>query len=284
MERPVKVRSQQGAALLIVIMITAIMSIIMTLMLHQSRLDMKLTALVKHRVLGEVALQNAQSIFIYKFMTTPLHLVGPEYVSDTVIFEELVPDFKGTTSTTGAISVSVQDSGGLISLFPYDEKNINRLLIEQGYDTDMLLAFNDKLADWQDVDSLTRIEGKEKGDYLDYPFIPSNMPIQTVSELSYILDPDTYKAIAPWLVLYGQGVINRQFASEALYSAAGIKISNNKEYFSSSDGEGGYSYPSGRFLIKLSFEDKGVSLNKQFHLIRGHDTFQPFIVANEKLF
>ena len=280
----VKHKQQQGAALLIVIMITAIMSIIMTLMLHQSRLDMKLAALVKHRALAEVALHNAQSTFIYELMTSPLHLVGPKYVSDTVVFDALVPDFKGTASVNGAISVSVQDLTGLVSLIPHDEKNFNRLLIEQGYDEEMLLAFNDRYTDWQDGDSLTHIEGKEKGDYLDYPFFPSNMTVQTVTELAYILEPEVYAAIKPWLALYGSGYINRQFTPEALYSAAGITITNNKEYASSSDGEGDYIYPSGRFLVKLSYEDKGVSLHKQFLLMRGHDTFQPFFVANEKLF
>jgi hypothetical protein len=107
--------------------------------------------------------------------------------------------------------------------------------------------------------------------------------LQTKAELSYILGAEVYNAIAPWLVLYGQGFINRQYGPEALYSAAGITITNNKEYASSSDGEGGYNYPSGRFVVKLSY-NKGVSLNKQFLLIRGHDTFQPFFIVNDQFF
>ncbi|WP_175623907.1 general secretion pathway protein GspK [Pseudocolwellia agarivorans] len=281
----VKKKNQTGAALLIVIMITAIMSIIMTLMLHQSRLDMKLTALVKNRTIAELSLETLQSTFVFDLMTTPLHLVGPKYTNDEFIFDSLVSDFKGSVAVVDKMSISVQDLGGMVSLKPYDEKNFNRLLIQQGYSNDMLLAFNDKLEDWQDVDSLVRLEGKEKGDYADYPFFPSNMSLQSVNELAYILEPTVFKNIKPWIVLYGQGDINRQFTPEALYSAAGIEVTKNKEGTSNySGGEGAYVYPSGRYFIKLSFKDRGVSLNKQFLLIRGLDTFQPFFVANEKLF
>lgn len=278
-----KHKSQQGAALLIVIMITAIMSIIMTLMVHQSRLNMKLATLIKHRAIGEVALHNAKSAFIYKLMTTPLHLVGPNIKLNNVEFDTLVPDFKGTMVTYNNVGLSVQDISGLVSLFPFDEKGFNRLLIEKGYEQDQLLAFSDRFEDWQDVDSLTRIEGKERGDYQNYPFLPSNMQLQTLKELEYIIEPQIYNAISPWLILYGQGYINGQYAPEALYSAAGIQT-NSEEYALSSQSEGGYNYPSGRYLIKLSFKDKGVSLHKQFLLMRGADTFQPFFVANEKTF
>lgn len=279
------IKKQKGAALLIVIMITAIMSIIMTLMLHQSRLDMKLAALVKHRTLAELELKTAQSTFVYKMMTSPLHLVGPKYTDNNVVLEPLVEDFKGSVTKDGAISVSIQDLSGLVSLFPFDEKNFYRLLIENGYSDEMVVSFKDKLADWQDGDSLTRLEGKEQGDYVEYPFFPSNMLLQTVDELAYLLEPIVFENIKQWVVLYGQGNINRQFTPEALYSAVGIKVNNNKEYaLSVGDGEGEYIYPSGRYLVTLSFTSNDVSLNKQFLLIRGLETFQPFFVVNEKLF
>ena len=192
---------QQGAALLIVIMITAIMSIIMTLMLHQSRLDMKLASLIKQRALAEVKLEDAQANFIYNIMTSPLHLVGPKYVSETLNFEPLVSDFKGTISKKNTISISIQDLSGLVSILPLDESNLNKLLLNHGYTGDDLLTFKDKLEDWQDSDSLTRLEGKEIGDYKSYPFFPSNMLIQNVAELSYILGPTIYNHIKSWLVL-----------------------------------------------------------------------------------
>jgi general secretion pathway protein K len=218
-------------------------------------------------------------------MTSPLHLVGPQYTGNNVVLEPLVEDFKGSVTKDGAISVSVQDLSGLVSLFPFDEKNFYRLLIENGYSDEMVVSFKDELADWQDGDSLTRLEGKEHGDYAEYPFFPSNMILQTVDELAYLLEPIVFENIKPWIALYGQGNINRQFTPEALYSAVGIKVNNNKEYtLSVGDGEGGYIYPSGRYLVTLSFAGNDVSLNKQFLLIRGLETFQPFFVVNEKLF
>jgi len=278
-------KQQDGAALLLVIMITAIMSIIMTLMLHQSKLHMKLSSFVKHRAKAEMALQSAQTRFVFQLMSTPLHLVGPDYVSDTVIFERLVKNFKGELAAFDNVSVSVQDLGGLVSLLPLDIKSFNQLLIEQGYSSEELLAFHDRLADWQDGDSLTHLEGKEKGDYTGHPFFPSNVVLQSVNELSYLLEEDVFQKIAPFLVLYGSGYMNRQFTPEDLYSAAGIATNtNNKEYTSVSSAEGGHIFPSGRFLIRLSYTDNGVSLDKQFLLIRGLETFQPFFVANEKIF
>lgn len=285
MHLQVRQYKQCGAALLLVIMITAIMSIIMTLMLHQSKLDMKLSSFVKHRAKAEMSLHSAQARLVFQLMSTPLHLVGPNYVSDTVIFEPLVKNFKGDLASFDEVSVSIQDLSGLVSLLPLDIKSFNLLLIEEGYSGEELLAFHDRLEDWQDSDSLTHLEGKEKGDYSEYPFFPSNVVLQSVSELSYLLEEDTFQKIAPYLVLYGSGYMNRQFTPEDLYSAAGIVTNtNNKEYSSVSSAEGGHIYPSGRFLIRLSYTENGVSLNKQFLLIRGLETFQPFFVANEKLF
>lgn len=277
-----KKTNQTGAALLIVIMITAIMSIIMTLMLHQSRLDMKLAALVKQRTNSELALQTAQSTFVYKAMTSPLHLVGPTFTEIDLEYEPIVSDFKNTVSKDGPISISVQDMAGMVSLLPYDEKNLFRLLIQNGYTDDMLFSFKDRLEDWQDGDSLTRLQGKEIGDYENYPFFPSNMLLQTVNELAYLIEPTVFNDIKKWLVLYGQGDINRQFTPEALYSAAGITITNSKEYADPNDGE--FVYPSGRYLVTLSFNEHDISLSKEFLLIRGQDTFQPFFIVNEKIF
>jgi len=277
-----KKTNQTGAALLIVIMITAIMSIIMTLMLHQSRLDMKLAALVKQRTNSELALQTAQSTFVYKVMTSPLHLVGPTFTEIDLEYEPIVSDFKNTVSKDGPISISVQDMAGMVSLLPYDEKNLFRLLIQNGYTDDMLFSFKDRLEDWQDGDSLTRLQGKEIGDYENYPFFPSNMLLQTVNELAYLIEPTVFNDIKKWLVLYGQGDINRQFTPEALYSAAGITITNSKEYADPNDGE--FVYPSGRYLVTLSFNEHDISLSKEFLLIRGQDTFQPFFIVNEKIF
>lgn len=277
-----KKTNQKGAALLIVIMIAAIMSIIMTLMLHQSRLDMKLAALVKQRTNSELALQTAQSTFVYKAMTSPLHLVGPTFTEIDLEYEPIVSDFKNTVSKDGPISISVQDMAGMVSLLPYDEKNLFRLLIQNGYTDDMLFSFKDRLEDWQDGDSLTRLQGKEIGDYENYPFFPSNMLLQTVNELAYLIEPTVFNDIKKWLVLYGQGDINRQFTPEALYSAAGITITNSKEYADPNDGE--FVYPSGRYLVTLSFNEHDISLSKEFLLIRGQDTFQPFFIVNEKIF
>ncbi|WP_448563808.1 general secretion pathway protein GspK [Thalassotalea ganghwensis] len=280
-----KIKQMQGAALLLVIMITAIMSIIMTLMLHQSKLDSKLAAMVKLRAKAELELHSAQAEFTYQFMSTPLHLVGPDFPSSAHVFDSIVDSFDGQEVAFGNVKVSVQDVSGLVSLLPLDKKSLNLLLVAQQFDDDSLLAFYDRLDDWQDPDSLTRLSGKELGDYQAYPYFPSNIVIQSVDELAYLLDKEIYQNISPYLVLYGDGYMNRQFTPEALYSAAGIENNNSKEYSASiGTSESGVNYPSGRYLIRLSYADKGVSLGKQFLLIRGLGTFQPFFITNEQLF
>jgi len=281
-----KIKQMEGAALLLVIMITAIMSIIMTLMLHQSKLDSKLAAIVKLRHKAELALYSAQADFTYQFMSTPLHLVGPNFSSPAHAFDSIVDSFDGQEAAFGNVKVSVQDISGLVSILPLDKKSLNTLLIAQNFDEESLLAFYDRLDDWQDSDSLTRLSGKELGDYQEYPYFPSNIVIQSVEEMAYLLGEEIYLSIRPYLILYGDGYMNRQFTPEALYSAAGIdNNSNSKEYIASTGtSESGVTYPSGRYLIRLSYADKGVSLGKQFLLIRGLGTFQPFFITNEQLF
>ncbi|QBG35301.1 type II secretion system protein GspK [Litorilituus sediminis] len=281
-----KIKQMQGAALLLVIMITAIMSIIMTLMLHQSKLDSKLASIVKQRSKAELKLRSTQAEFIYHFMTTPLSFVGPNYSAPGYAFDTIVDSFDGQKAIFNRVTVSVQDVTGLVSLLPLDEKSLNALLVAQGFDNDSLLAFYDRFNDWQDLDSLTRLSGKELGDYQEYPYFPSNIVIQSVEEMAYLLDNEVYTSIRPFLVLYGSGYMNRHFTPEALYSAAGIESnSNNKEYISSlNSSESEVDFPSGRYLVRLSYSDNGVFLSKQFHLLRGLGTLQPFFITNEQLF
>jgi len=282
----VNAKAQTGAALLLVIMITAIMAIVMTLMIHQSRLDMRLAFFVKKQAVAEMSIQQKQAELIFEFISTPLHLVGPNYMRDRLSLVSSINNFKGKPIQQEKITISVQEASGLISLLPFDEKSFNRFLLAQGQTKEYILAFKDRLDDWEDPDNLTRLQGREKGDYSLSPYFPANQSLQSVNEMKYLLENDLlFEAIKPFLVLYSQGIMNRQFTPESLYLATGLEQTVSKEYSASSgSAEGPNNYPSGNFLITLSYLDNGVSLDKHFILLRGQETYQPFFVINEKYF
>ncbi|CAM2780005.1 hypothetical protein PAT01_31280 [Pseudoalteromonas atlantica] len=273
-----KVKTNRGVALIVVLMITAVMAVIMLYMSGQGQNNARLAGMVKQNTDAYLNLETAQAEIIYSYMTSNFNILGPraDYLGKP-IKNDFTKSFTGEAKELGEYSVSVQDISGLVSLVPFNKKDFNRLLALQGVGETELLKIQDRLDDWQDQDNFRHLEGAEKGDY-SQPELPKNGVIQTTKELMYVLDNEAlYEQIQPYITMYGGDYIVRQFTPKSLYSALGIS-----EQGAQSTSEGDISYPSGRFLIKIS-SNNNISITKKFILLRGQESFRPYSITDEEL-
>jgi len=275
---PSRVKANQGVALIVVLMITAIMAVIMLYMSGQGQNNARLAGIVKQNTDAKLNIESAQAELIYSYMTTNFSILGPreDYLGKP-INNNFTANFTSEAKELDNYSVTVQDLSGLISIVPFNKKEFNSLLLKYGIGESQLLQIQDRLDDWQDQDGFRHLEGAEKGDYLQ-PELPKNGIIQTTKELAYILDDEAlYEQISPYIVMYGREYIVRQFVPKSLYSALGIS-----EQGAQTTSEDGVTYPSGRFLIKIS-SNKDISITKKFILIRGQESFRPYSITDEEL-
>lgn len=81
-------------------------------------------------------------------------------------------------------------------------------------------ALSDAIMDWRDPDSLPRINGAERAEYLKEGllYLPTNLPFGSVDELRHVfgMTPEIFAAVAPYLTIKGNGQVNINNAPEAV--------------------------------------------------------------------
>ena len=273
-----RVKKESGVALIIVLMMTAVMGVVMLYMSAAGQNSSRLAGIIKQNTDAVLNVESVQAELVFSFITTEFAIVGPqEDFQGKKVESPFTDNLTGKINEHSDYKVSVQDLSGLVSLVPFNKKGFIRLLISQGGDEKNIPLIVDRLDDWQDNDSLVRLQGAEKGDYAQ-PYLPTNSNIQSSKELIYILeDKALFERIRSYLTFYSSDYIDRQFMSNSLYSALGI-TGQNKEVKSAE----GMNYPSGRFLIEITTK-KNTSLTKRFILLRGSDSFRPFFITDDEL-
>jgi len=82
------------------------------------------------------------------------------------------------------------------------------------------------VADWRDEDSDRRDFGAEKFDYMNkrLPYEAKDGPFESLEELLLVegMTPKIYRAVEPYLTVYGKGAVNIHTASEGVLVALGL--------------------------------------------------------------
>ncbi|MCG7538936.1 type II secretion system protein GspK [Pseudoalteromonas sp. OF7H-1] len=274
-----RIGKSNGAALLLVLMITAAMASMMIFMSEKGNNTANMANMIKQHNRAKIAVDNAQSEIIYELMTTPLGILGPNSRYPGIeLIDPSLKNFKGEVTKRGDLHVRAQDLSGLVSLAPLNEGAFKRLLLHYGTDSSDINQIMDRFDDWQDIDNFRRLEGAEKGDYA-LPYLPNNTALQTVEELRYILQNDNlFEQIQPFLVLRVNPYIVRQFTPKSLYSAFGFEGQTPSQ----DEGEGGVdSIASGKLSIQITFEGP-VNYSKRFNFERGPG-LRPYFVSKEEV-
>ncbi|WP_462164592.1 hypothetical protein [Pseudoalteromonas xiamenensis] len=135
-------------------------------------------------------LENAESILFES-------LLGNKLYKNKLVKNSVVNDwnFHGKTFLIGeSVKAVIQDKVGLINVNLANHYLVTNGLVELGFEYQDANKYYDALEDWKDRDSLSRLNGAEKGDYSNKNY-PRNGILQSNSELINIKGGEKLRSI-----------------------------------------------------------------------------------------
>ncbi len=283
-------KKTSGAALIMVLMISTLMSLVVISMLRQNRFLVSEAAMLKDRQIALRYLANTRLDIVKLLTTTPVWLFGPNKEVKTSYNLPKNINFYGDPFPFAQAKVTIQDLSGLISLYPLDEKGLYTFLLSKEYDPAIASTVVDSLADWIDEDDFVRLNGAEKLFY-NQVGMPRNGPIQTLDEVQLIrgITPEIWHDLKPYLAISSTGDVNQSFANSDLLSIflseynreqtikSREKYKKGEEAHEVNTDLDSYSdYPSRRLRISISYEYNGITYRESFFLIRTRGARVPF--------
>ena len=302
---------QKGIALFQVLLMTAIIAVLALQFTQTAKNQVAIATIMADRVKAELTQKSAESAVIFALLTEPLEknteagsLIANQWNFFNKAFtlkHELSPSTAisptayNTRSSTVATTLAIQDMNGLVTLYRGGNvKLVARLLKRFAVtDADASIIVN-SLVDWQDFDSLVSTNGAEKANY-NVQGMPSNMPLQSFSELLYVkgMTPMLAEKIKPFVTIRPQGYFNPMNAPKEVLSLLVpsekvdniIRLRDNESLtineFALQSGiatdEGLYFYTSGLLRITLKTEVNDVVLTKQLDVFVQPNNKYPYI-------
>lgn len=272
-------KGNKGAALLLVLMITAVMASIMMIMLNQNQYQAKLSNLIKQNSNTRLELRSIQSEVLFELLNSGAYLTGSDK-------SKVITNFQGSTFKFNQADVSISDRDGLISLRPVNERGLIELLQLNNVKTETIRLILNRIEDWTDKDKVSKGEQGER--VYGQPFLPPNQAFSSINELDYIFSgyENVLAAIKPYLSMYTSSVTNKRLMKPELFqrlypNQRQSDILSGSE-FQSQAGDGFGNVTSGRFRVEIVFNNEQVTLKRSFELSKGLGMNKPFYVTNEK--
>ncbi len=207
---------QKGVALITVLLVVAILSWVVSYFIGKTQQNIELAGLQKDRVMAEIQADSLVDELMF------LHY-SKQYAQDEKYegWNYRGQEFEFADGAT----VKFQDTQGKLSVINLNELIFKRFLFANGFDDREVSRFVDCLADWQDADSLKRLDGEEETYYLELGLPqPRNTKAQSITELKLIcgFPEDEHKRamILKNFNLYSSGAFNPLFADVSLIKAA----------------------------------------------------------------
>ncbi|MCF2948439.1 type II secretion system protein GspK [Paraglaciecola aquimarina] len=281
--------SHKGAALIIVLMLTAVISVFMMTLLGSSRMSLDVAVSINRNLMNQLEFESVKSKLLMEMYTTSFHLIGP---STAFVYDEEQPskaNLFGRPFVFSQHNIEIQDQTGLVSLQPFDKDALNALLAHYEVDEEQRIVISEQIEDWIDDDKFVRLQGAENGDY-EQAFLPNNKAFQSVLELSLIpaISMELYDRISADFSLISDFSLVESFVPDYLVDL--VSDSQDVDLFVEQRSgsvnlevrgidEGGY--PSGYFDISITGEEK-VNSKLTFTIIRSLGSIKPFYVINEE--
>lgn len=206
--------SQRGIALIMVLMLAAVISTVITVYQYKSRANITTAQQAKNNLLARAAVESVKEELVFELMTTPLWVERPNKAR---IAELGLPEsfnFWGRPFTWQNATIQIYDTSGMISVHPFEPRVwLNFLTSFNVTEPDHVVA---ALQDWFDEDDFLHLNGAEKQDYAQEGLPRNGLP-QTADELALVkgLDKD-WQRLAPYITFLGSSVINFDFSPAGL--------------------------------------------------------------------
>lgn len=287
------IKRQRGAALIVALAISALVSLLLAMAVISIQRQGEEARLIKAAVLAENKVESVESELIYFLMTTKTWMDGIVDQQQSTQAQNL--NFNGEDFNWSGAKVSIMDVQGYISLYPFDKDSFAQLLAAFNVDEHRREIIIDSIQDWQDPDDFTHIFGAERQDY-SFENYPTNQPFRTKKELCNVkgMDADLCTKLMPFLVLYGSDTLILQKApkdllkliigeerTELLISQRQSDTSLGPSVGSKIDPESYNPYPSDKLKIKIEYEVRGAIAKREFILTRAKSTVFGVLVSYE---
>lgn len=207
-----KIKRNQGAALISVLLVVSLLTWVITYFIGKSTQQIELAKLQKERVMAEI---QADSI-----VDRVLFLHFSKSFSYDKKYKEW--NYRGVPFQLDKTTiVKLQDTQGKLSLINLNKNLFAHFLLNNGFEQKEVSRITDCLADWQDKDNLSRLDGDETEYYKSQNLTqPRNKTAQSLSELSLVCGFPTgqnkRQLILDNFLLYSMGGFNPLFASKQL--------------------------------------------------------------------
>ncbi|MEM9989131.1 MAG: hypothetical protein AAF723_06385 [Pseudomonadota bacterium] len=165
-------KHQRGAALIMVLWTSLLVSLILSVILLRTRSEAEITRAQLERVQSQATMEGAALYAAYRMMRSRRN-------------EQVLP----FTVELGGQQVTVRLSPQMqkIDINLASEASLRDFFLQGGMERAAAEGLAARIADWRDADDLTRINGAERGDYL-MSAGPRNGPFLSVQELTLVKD------------------------------------------------------------------------------------------------
>lgn len=213
---------QKGIALISVLLVFLILAWVSSYFIGVSQKQLSLMQLIKDRVVAEIEADSSIDEVYFA------HLSGSYKESEKLSQW----NYRGIEFPYNEnIELKIQDTQGKLTLDSLDKGILKNLLLQHGVEDAQTARFLDCLADWEDSDSLKRMNGGESDYYQSINSIgPRDGRIQSVSELASIcgFPSDAANIIFDNILLRGERSFSPAFSSRELIQASNI-LEDRKE-------------------------------------------------------
>jgi len=204
---------QRGIALIQVLLITAILSVLALYLTTTAKNQVMVAQWTNDKADALVAMHSAESNLLFTLLTEPKTRNSSTPIDNSVIapVQSILANwnfFNKPFAVNQQVSIAMQDQSALINLHFPNRDILTALIISQGYSSNQANVIVDNLLDWQDLDSIPRVNGFE-GNQSDITTI-RNGALPSVYDLRFIevISPELQKVLINNSTIYSKGSFN----------------------------------------------------------------------------
>ncbi len=189
-KRKKNIFTQQGFALVLVIVIMLLVSFLASQLIMQVRTELKIAFNTKARAASHFLSEAGVNLALFRLLDKPVYIPGLDITPADEDFHEGYT-YK-TSLPKGEISYYAVNESGKIDLNTSPRRLLELFMEYQHIDDEQINTITDSLLDWKDTDDLLHLNGAERDTYqqLDNPYEPRNGKIEEPAEFFLVNGAD----------------------------------------------------------------------------------------------
>lgn len=159
---------QSGIALIQVLLLTAILTVLALYITATAKSQVEQAQWINDKSIAQVEMHSAESLLLFELLTQKKKRIQESNDFDSQNRIDIKAEwnfFAEPFNINQYVTASIQDESGRLQLHYPQTKRVEKALTYLQISSDEATRIMDSLLDWQDIDSIQRINGAEYGDY-----------------------------------------------------------------------------------------------------------------------